>query len=44
MTDKWDFGRYRALADHGALVIAATLLRDAAVRRDDAAVLVAKGR
>jgi len=43
MTDKWDFGRYRALADHGALVIAATLFRDAAVRRDDAAVLVAKG-
>jgi hypothetical protein len=42
LTEKWDLGDYPGLADHAPVVIAATLLRDAARRRDDAAVLVAR--
>jgi anti-sigma regulatory factor (Ser/Thr protein kinase) len=39
--DRWDFDEYPGLAAHAPLVAAATLLRDAGVRRDDASVLVA---
>ena len=44
LTDRWDLRGYPALLDHMPLLIAATLLRDAGKRRDDAAVLVAKRR
>ena len=40
LTDKWDIGRYPGLLVRSPLVVAATLMRDAAVRRDDASVLV----
>jgi anti-sigma regulatory factor (Ser/Thr protein kinase) len=40
--DRWNLDRYPGLAARAPLVIAATLLRDFGVRRDDAAVLVAK--
>jgi anti-sigma regulatory factor (Ser/Thr protein kinase) len=40
--DQWNLARYPGLAARDPLVIAATLLRDFGVRRDDAAVLVAK--
>ncbi len=40
LTDKWDIGRYPGLLARSPLVVAATLMRDAAVRRDDASVLV----
>ena len=42
LTDKWDLGDYPGLTGHAPVVIAATLLRDAARRRDDAAILVAR--
>jgi anti-sigma regulatory factor (Ser/Thr protein kinase) len=42
LTDRWDLATYPGLVGHSPLVIAATLLRDAARRRDDAAVLVAR--
>jgi len=40
--DQWNLDRYPGLAAREPLVIAATLLRDFGVRRDDAAVLVAR--
>jgi serine/threonine protein phosphatase PrpC len=42
ITDKWRLNDYPGLPTHTPLVIAATLLRDAGVRRDDATVLVAR--
>jgi anti-sigma regulatory factor (Ser/Thr protein kinase) len=39
--DRWNLDDYPGLAAHAPLVVAATLLRDAGVRRDDASVLVA---
>lgn len=42
VTDRWDLGRYPGLLRRDPLVIAATLMRDAALRRDDAGVLVAR--
>jgi len=40
LTDKWDLANYPGLVGRSPVVIAATLLRDAGVRRDDAGVLV----
>lgn len=42
LTDRWDVSGYPGLLRRSPLVIAATLLRDAGVRRDDAGVLVAR--
>ena len=42
LTERWSLADYPGLAGHGPLVIAATLLRDAGLHRDDASVLVAK--
>jgi anti-sigma regulatory factor (Ser/Thr protein kinase) len=42
LTDKWDLTRYAGLRARDPAVIAATLLRDAGVRHDDASVLVVK--
>ena len=42
LRDGWSLTTYPGLAAHGAVLVAATLLRDFGVRRDDAAVLVAK--
>ncbi|GAA1818809.1 SpoIIE family protein phosphatase [Planosporangium flavigriseum] len=42
VTDKWRLGEYPGLAMHTPLAIAATLLRDAGVRRDDATVVVVR--
>ena len=42
VTDRWDLSGYPGLASHEPILVAATLLRDAGVRRDDAAVLVAR--
>jgi anti-sigma regulatory factor (Ser/Thr protein kinase) len=42
LTDKWDLSDRPGLTGHAPVVIAATLLRDWAKRRDDAAVLVAR--
>jgi anti-sigma regulatory factor (Ser/Thr protein kinase) len=42
VTDKWRLADYPGLVTHSPLVIAATLLRGAGVRRDDATVLVAR--
>jgi anti-sigma regulatory factor (Ser/Thr protein kinase) len=39
LSEKWDTSDYRGLLGRSALVVAATLMRDAAVRRDDAGVL-----
>ena len=39
LSDKWDTSHYRGLLARTPLVVAATLMRDAAVRRDDASVL-----
>jgi hypothetical protein len=39
--DRWSLDDYPGLAAHAPLVVAAALLRDAGVRRDDASVLVA---
>ena len=41
VADRWQLDDYPGLLGHSPLVIAATLLRDAAVRRDDACVVVA---
>lgn len=42
VTDRWDAADYPGLLRRGPLVVAATLLRDAAIRRDDAGILVAR--
>lgn len=42
LTDRWNLDDYPGLEGHTPIVIAATLLRDAGKRRDDAAVLVAR--
>lgn len=42
LTDKWDLTRYAGLRSRDPAVIAATLLRDAGIRHDDASVLVVK--
>ena len=42
LTDKWDVADYPGLLACSPLVVGATLLRDAAVRRDDAGVLVCR--
>jgi hypothetical protein len=42
VTDKWRLSDYQGLAAQSPLVIAATLLRDAGIRRDDGTVLVAR--
>ncbi|HEX7746980.1 MAG TPA: SpoIIE family protein phosphatase [Micromonosporaceae bacterium] len=41
LTDRWRLDDYPGLLSRTAIVVAATLLRDAGLRRDDAAVLVA---
>jgi anti-sigma regulatory factor (Ser/Thr protein kinase) len=41
LTDRWSLGAYPGLTAQAPVVVAATLLRDAGKRRDDAAVLVA---
>jgi hypothetical protein len=43
LTEKWDLDRYPGLLSCSPLVVAATVMRDAAVRRDDASVLVCPG-
>jgi anti-sigma regulatory factor (Ser/Thr protein kinase) len=40
LTDRWDMADYPGLVTRTAVVVAATLLRDAGRRRDDASVLV----
>ena len=42
VVDRWDLADYPGLTGRAPLVVAATLLRDAGVRRDDACVLVAR--
>ncbi|MCW3842924.1 SpoIIE family protein phosphatase [Micromonospora yasonensis] len=42
VVDRWSLDDYPGLAERTPLVAAATLLRDAGVRRDDACVLVAR--
>jgi anti-sigma regulatory factor (Ser/Thr protein kinase) len=42
LTDRWNLDGYPGLPARTPVVVAATLLRDAGVRRDDAAVLVAQ--
>ncbi|MFG3553809.1 SpoIIE family protein phosphatase [Micromonospora sp. NPDC047557] len=42
VADRWRLTDYPGLAERSPLVMAATLLRDAGVRRDDACVLVAR--
>jgi hypothetical protein len=42
LTERWTLDDYPGIATHAPVIIAATLLRDAARRRDDAAVLVAR--
>ncbi|GAB2614164.1 hypothetical protein Aab01nite_70690 [Paractinoplanes abujensis] len=42
VADRWSPADYPGLMTHSPLVIAATVLRDAGVRRDDAGVLVAR--
>ena len=44
LTDRWTLDDYPGLAGHAPVVIAATLLRDAGRRRDDAAVAGGEGR
>ncbi|KXK62912.1 transcriptional regulator [Micromonospora rosaria] len=43
VVDRWSLEDYPGLAGRAPTVVAATLLRDAGVRRDDACVLVARG-
>ncbi|MGW5668044.1 SpoIIE family protein phosphatase [Micromonospora sp. NPDC003776] len=43
VVDRWDLDDYPGLTTRAPVVVAATLLRDAAIRRDDACVLVARG-
>jgi anti-sigma regulatory factor (Ser/Thr protein kinase) len=42
VTNRWDLAAYPGLLQRGPLLIAATVLRDAGTRRDDAGVLVVK--
>jgi anti-sigma regulatory factor (Ser/Thr protein kinase) len=42
VADRWDPADYPGLLSHSPALIAATVLRDAGVRRDDAGVLVAR--
>lgn len=42
LRDRWQLDSYPGLVNHSPLVVAATLLRDAGVRRDDAGILVAR--
>ncbi|MDI5943624.1 SpoIIE family protein phosphatase, partial [Micromonospora sp. DH15] len=42
VADRWQLDDYPSLAGRAPLVLAATVLRDAGVRRDDACVLVAR--
>lgn len=42
VVDRWSLADLPGLTDRSPIVIAATILRDAGIRRDDAAVLVAK--
>jgi anti-sigma regulatory factor (Ser/Thr protein kinase) len=42
LTEKWDTADYPGVLEHSPLVLAATLMREAGVRRDDASVLVTK--
>lgn len=42
LTEKWSTDAYPGILDHSALLLAATLMRDAAVRRDDASVLAVR--
>ncbi|MFC0007922.1 SpoIIE family protein phosphatase [Micromonospora siamensis] len=44
VVDRWDLADYPGLAGRAPTVVAATLLRDAGTRRDDACVLVARSR
>ncbi len=44
VVDRWQLNDYPGLAGRSPLVVAATLLRDAGTRRDDACVLVARGQ
>ena len=39
LSEKWDIDAYPGILRHSPLVLAATLMRDAGVRRDDASVL-----
>lgn len=41
VSDKWSLAGYPGLSDRSPLLVAATVLRDAGVRRDDACVLAA---
>jgi anti-sigma regulatory factor (Ser/Thr protein kinase) len=43
LTQRWELSDYPGLSERSPLVVAATLVRDAAVRRDDAGVLVFGG-
>ncbi|MEW2383693.1 SpoIIE family protein phosphatase [Micromonospora sp. NPDC047707] len=43
VVDRWQLDDYPGLAERSPLVVAATVLRDAGIRRDDACVLVARG-
>jgi hypothetical protein len=42
ITDRWDLAAYPRLASQAPVLVAATLLRDHAKRRDDASVVVAR--
>jgi serine phosphatase RsbU (regulator of sigma subunit) len=42
VVDRWNPADYPGLLSHSPLVVAATVLRDAGVRRDDAGVLAAR--
>lgn len=42
LLEKWDTADYPGILEHSPLVLAATLMREAGVRRDDASVLVTK--
>ena len=42
LTEKWDTADYPGILEHSPLVLAATLMREAGVRRDDRSVLVTK--
>src|SRR4029453_19154095 len=42
VVDRWSPADYHGLLTHSPVVIAATVLRDAGVRRDDAGVIVAR--
>ncbi|WP_030441396.1 ATP-binding protein [Actinoplanes subtropicus] len=44
VVDRWNPADYPGLLSHSPALIAATVLRDAGVRRDDAGVLVARSR